>query len=233
MDDDAFILKWCASTLDLHKIRNTSFSSAEEVLNHPWDPEVRFVLTDMRMTGMNGAELCKRLRKVAAPEVKFYVLTAQALPEEREKLLSLGFDGILMKPFHSNELLDLLESASPETNAIRADLDLSQLHEMAFGDETMIREVLEQFVKDSRYDLDKFQFLSEAKAYNDVMEIAHRLAGRTGQIGARDISARFRMIETSIRDKNERPSQDDLFELVQNARQLVEQVDEKIVSYSI
>ncbi|CAG4989649.1 Sensor histidine kinase RcsC [Dyadobacter sp. CECT 9275] len=233
VDDDAFILKWCASVLDLHNIRNTCFSSAEEALNHPWDPEVRYVLTDMRMTGMNGAELCKRLRKVASPKVKFHVLTAQALPEEREKLLSLGFDGILMKPFHSNELLDLLDSSFPVVNKVREDLDLSQLHEMAFGDEAMIKEVLEQFVKDSRNDLDKIQFLSEAKAYNDVMELAHRLAGRIGQVGARDISTRFRMVETTIRDKNERPSQDDLYLLIQDARQLVEQVDEKIISYSI
>jgi CheY-like chemotaxis protein len=61
----------------------------------------------MRMSGMNGAELCKRLRKSTPDGVKFFVLTAQALPEERENLLSLGFDGYLMKPFHSTELLEL------------------------------------------------------------------------------------------------------------------------------
>jgi PleD family two-component response regulator len=67
VDDDAFILKWCSSVLELNGIPHTSFSSAEEVLSRPWDNQVKFVLTDMRMSGMNGAELCKRLRK-STPE---------------------------------------------------------------------------------------------------------------------------------------------------------------------
>jgi signal transduction histidine kinase len=40
VDDDAFILKWCSSVLELNGIPHTSFSSAEEVLSRPWDKEV-------------------------------------------------------------------------------------------------------------------------------------------------------------------------------------------------
>ena len=233
VDDDAFILKWCASVLDLHGIKNSSFSSAEETLNNPWDPEVKYVLTDLRMPGMNGAEMCKRLRKVVPPDVKFFVLTAQALPEEREKLMEMGFDGILMKPFHSNELLDILEVNSVERISEPASLDLSSLQEMTFGDEGMIREVLEQFVKDSQHDIVALKDSMDRKDENGVMELSHKLAGRTGQIGAKDVSARFRHMEMAIKNNAHKPQDTEILELTGMLEGLIITVEEKIYSYSI
>ncbi|MBE9465202.1 ATP-binding protein [Dyadobacter subterraneus] len=246
VDDDAFILKWCASVLESHHIAHECFSSAEEVLAREWDNEVTVVLTDMRMPGLNGAELCQRLRKVAAKSVKIYVLTAQALPEEQSNLLEMGFDGILMKPFHANEILDLLQANSdnqpvkipvnpPVVSAekLSSAPDFSVLEEMTFGDESLLKEILEQFVKDTRTDL---SHLKDSISNNDVetiTEIAHRLSGRIGQIGAPEISVQFRKIEVSLRENPESISASELNETVAEADLLIEQIDEKILSYSI
>lgn len=249
VDDDAFILKWCSSVLEMNGIPHTAFSSAEEVLSRPWNDEVKFVLTDMRMSGMNGAELVKRLRKSAPDDVKFFVLTAQALPEERKKLLGMGFDGYLMKPFHSRDLLELLEASSaPEIAqppvapaegnmedqvAHNLDFDFSMLTEMTFGDESLLREILDQFVKDSRSDIDSLRHHIAAGELDHAQELMHRMAGRTGQIGARDLSARFRNLEIALRENPLEVSEKEMTQVVNDAASVVEQVEEKALSYSI
>ncbi|MCF2486548.1 hybrid sensor histidine kinase/response regulator [Dyadobacter sp. CY347] len=241
VDDDAFILKWCSSVLEMNGIPHTCFSSAEEVLSRPWDPQVRFVLTDMRMPGMNGAELCKRLRQSASDSTKFFVLTAQALPEERKGLLGMGFDGYLMKPFHSNELLELLEASSPiaevpEQIAIsnpETALDFTSLNEMTFGDESLLREILEQFVKDSRKDVSDLDLYIQNSEFDKAQELMHRLAGRTGQIGARELSAKFRHFEIALSEDPSQISITEMQQVVKSAAIVVEQVEERALAYSI
>lgn len=251
VDDDAFILKWCSSVLEMNGIPHTAFSSAEEVLNRPWDNQVKFILTDMRMSGMNGAELVKRLRKSAPEDVRFFVLTAQALPEERKKLLSMGFDGYLMKPFHSKDLLELLESSSAtddepaeaplvheapsvaEQPAHNLEFDFSMLNEMTFGDESLLREILDQFVKDSRSDIEALRMHIAAQELDHVQELMHRMAGRTGQIGARDLSARFRHQEIMLRENPSAAREKEMTQVVNDAASVIEQVEEKALSYSM
>jgi CheY-like chemotaxis protein len=220
-------------------------------LSRPWNDDVKFVLTDMRMSGMNGAELVKRLRKSAPDDVKFFVLTAQALPEERKKLLGMGFDGYLMKPFHSRDLLELLESSSaPEeipqlavesidntgnndNAAHNLDFDFSMLTEMTFGDESLLREILDQFVKDSRTDIDSLRHHIAANEPDHAQELMHRMAGRTGQIGARDLSARFRNLEIALRENPSGVSEKEMTQVVNDAASVIEHVEEKALSYSI
>jgi signal transduction histidine kinase/CheY-like chemotaxis protein len=239
VDDDAFILKWCSSVLEMNGIPHTSFSSAEEVLNRPWDNQVKYLLTDMRMSGMNGAELCKRLRKSAPEDVKFFVLTAQALPEERKNLLSMGFDGYLMKPFHSKELLELLESCSSpigpsvQIPAHNLDFDFSMLNEMTFGDESLLREILEQFAKDSRQDITSLRSYVANGEADHAHELMHRMAGRTGQIGAKDLSARFRALEIGLRENPSEVSGDEISQVLTDAASVIDQVEERALSYSI
>lgn len=237
VDDDAFILKWCSSVLDMHKIKHQCFSSAEEVLDHPWDDEVRFVLTDMRMQGMTGAELCNQLRARGTQHVKYYVLTAQALPEERSVMLNMGFDGILMKPFHANQLMELLEksSAPKPTKQPKStvSLDFSALEQMTFGDEAILREILELFTQDSRKDLSTLQKLLDNDQIQDMHEIMHRMAGRSGQIGAKDISAQFRQYEVAIRDGKKEIAPTEIEAIITKASLVIDQVEEKIHSYSI
>ncbi|MCE7041926.1 ATP-binding protein [Dyadobacter sp. CY312] len=232
VDDDTFILKWCSSVLDMYQVEHECFSSPEEVLNQPWDDDVKFVLTDMRMPGMNGAELCARLRETASADVKFYVLTAQALPEERSKLLGMGFDGILMKPFHSNQLLELLEKSTVKKQPDSPALDLSVLSAMTFGDDTMMREILEIFVKDSREDITKLKEMLDNSEIPEMHELMHRMAGRTGQIGAREVSASFRFYEIAIRDGKEISARE-ISELITQAASVIDQVEEKALSYSM
>ena len=111
--------------------------------------------------------------------------------------------------------------------------DFSVLEEMTFGDEALLKEILEQFVKDTRNDLSELKDSISNNDTGNITEIAHRLSGRIGQIGASEISTQFRKIEVSLRENPESISASELNETVAEADILMEQIDEKILSYSI
>ena len=62
------------------------------------------IVLDVLMPGMNGLEVCRRLRSqgIAAP---ILMLTARGEPDQRVEGLDVGADDYLAKPYHFPELL--------------------------------------------------------------------------------------------------------------------------------
>ena len=67
------------------------------------------VLLDISMPEMDGEEVCRRIRastKWAGLRVVAY--TAHAMESERQRIMSAGFDSILIKPISANDLIQAL-----------------------------------------------------------------------------------------------------------------------------
>jgi CheY-like chemotaxis protein len=76
-------------------------------LHQRWHPHL--VLMDMRMPVMDGYEASQRIKASAGGKATIIVaLTASALEEEREAILSAGCDDYVRKPFHDADLLATL-----------------------------------------------------------------------------------------------------------------------------
>ena len=63
-------------------------------------PDLDLVLMDMQMPVMDGPEAVRRIRSMNGPVAKLPIiaLTADAMPEHRERYLAAGLDAILTKP---------------------------------------------------------------------------------------------------------------------------------------
>jgi signal transduction histidine kinase/FixJ family two-component response regulator len=197
VDDDRFILDLCSMILKERGIPHQCFISPAEVLKTDWDEEVKYILTDMRMPEMSGTELCLALKKYIPNDVKVIALTAQVLPEEREQVLASGFDGLLMKPFREEQLLALFENElllAPDEH----DFDRSMLEKMTFGDQERLSEIMKQFAGDSLNDREELMQALEVNDKDKTSLIVHRIAGRTAQVGAKDLAAEFRKMELSL-----------------------------------
>jgi len=199
VDDDRFILDLCSMILKSRGINHQCFISPIEVLDTKWDDEVKYILSDMRMPEMSGTELCLALKKYIPDDVKVIALTAQVLPEEREKVLASGFDGLLMKPFREEQLLALFENDALLSAPINEKVfDTNALEKMTFGDQAQLSKIIKQFAADTLNDKDE---LTAALTQNDKEKaslIVHRIAGRTAQIGAKDLAAEFRKMELML-----------------------------------
>jgi len=72
-----------------------------------WEPQVVFM--DMRMPVMDGYEATRRIK--ATPQGKSTVIvavSASAFEEDRDRILSIGCDDFLRKPFEQQQVFDIL-----------------------------------------------------------------------------------------------------------------------------
>jgi signal transduction histidine kinase/CheY-like chemotaxis protein len=118
VDDDQLILDLCEIIFERNNISYRCFNSPKALLEATPVPELGFILMDLRMPELSGTELFQALKPKLDPKVRFYAVTAQVLPEEREQLLQLGFDGVVMKPFKEQELLSIFTDNSASTDRI-------------------------------------------------------------------------------------------------------------------
>jgi FixJ family two-component response regulator/anti-sigma regulatory factor (Ser/Thr protein kinase) len=204
VDDDGFILELCSSIFEKNNIDHKCFGDPMALLKEAPDEKLSCVLVDMRMPGLNGAELCSILRKKLPAGMYIFALTAEALPWEQENVMRLGFDGLLMKPFKEAELLDLIYSTVDEqlTTAPEQSPDLEAVTEMAFGDSSRILMILNQFVSDSLSDSEQIRASISAGNIEDSLLLLHRIAGRVAQIGSSELAGEFRLAEINLGDSN-------------------------------
>lgn len=85
----------------------------------------QLILVDLRLPGMGGAEICKRLRADGA-STPIIVLSAVDQEIDKVLLLEMGADDYVVKPFGSRELLARIRALLRRTTA-----DTKVLH---FGD---------------------------------------------------------------------------------------------------
>ncbi len=78
-----------------------------------WRP--RLILMDLRMPVMDGREAARRIRAEeegcrSSEATLIVALTASSFEEQREEILTLGFDDFMRKPFREDELLRMMAS---------------------------------------------------------------------------------------------------------------------------
>lgn len=85
--------------------------NAEEALNIIEATDIDLAILDVMMPGMNGYELCRRLKGIASRRF-FPVILVTALNELSDKIAGLeaGADDFLSKPFHTIELITKIKS---------------------------------------------------------------------------------------------------------------------------
>ncbi|WP_431293760.1 response regulator [Pedobacter sp. P26] len=182
-----------------NKIPYRSFTQVADILNAEPDQDLKYVLVDMRMPEMTGFELCHLLKKKLPQNIKFYAITAQVLPEEREMVLSEGFDGLIMKPFRAVDILSIFDKT--EVLTAQPEFDFSSIEKMTFGDQEMLEKILNRFKQDSIDDAAELKKHLDENEQDKSRLLVHRLAGRTAQMGSKTLANAFRTLEIEIAEK--------------------------------
>jgi FixJ family two-component response regulator len=110
VDDDQAVRESTEALLKSNGFAVQSFASAVEFLASPsWDKTNCLVL-DVRMPGMSGLELQRRLA-VAHRSVAIVFISAQGYAEARDEALRAGAGDFLKKPFSEEALLQAIRKA--------------------------------------------------------------------------------------------------------------------------
>jgi len=114
VDDDASVRESMSSLLRSLGHAVKEFGSAEELVASAALDETDCVITDVRMPGMSGLELQRRLA-ISHPRLPVILMTAHASDEEvRLRALKDGAVAYLSKPLDEETLLSAVETAIHE-----------------------------------------------------------------------------------------------------------------------
>ena len=95
-------------------------SDGVAALAHVRDEPPDLVILDVMLPGLDGLEVCRRLRADSTADLPILMLTARDATADRVRGLDMGADDYLVKPFAYEELLArvraLLRRRSPETH---------------------------------------------------------------------------------------------------------------------
>lgn len=128
VEDEDRIRQFLQRGLTFEGYRVETAADGQEALELARDEPPDLVLLDIMLPGIDGIEVCRRLR--AASEVPILMLTAKEAIEDRVAGLDAGADDYLVKPFAFDELLArvraLLRRAQPSQPQVYrfADLEL-------------------------------------------------------------------------------------------------------------
>lgn len=109
VDDDASVRSSTRRLLRSSGLRAEAFASAEEFLGSNQLDQTGCLLLDVRMAGMDGLELQRRLAEIGQ-RIPIIFLSARASQEEESRALRAGAADFLRKPVSKDVLLSALHA---------------------------------------------------------------------------------------------------------------------------
>ena len=108
VEDDAAVRRTIARTLTGAGIYVEEFSSAEDLFDGSSSSRVGCILTDLRLPGMSGLDLLRRLKKERNPSAVIMISGYGDIPTAVEAVKHGAFD-FLQKPFRKDDLLRVVD----------------------------------------------------------------------------------------------------------------------------
>ncbi|QLC77578.1 response regulator [Pseudomonas sp. LPB0260] len=167
------------------------------------------ILLDVQLPGMDGVELCQRIRQDALGlnrDTPVFAFTASLQPAMVQGYLAAGMLGVIAKPIQLPALRQALaglhtRSAPAEADEALLDRHVLRAHGEALGVGKLAR--LLQLLQDNLQQ--QGDGLLEAQRTLDYPEItrrAHRLAGASESLGGRQLAQLLRHIEVAGEDQD-------------------------------
>ena len=82
-----------------------SVSSGAQALAQLAAQRFDIVILDLRMPGMSGEQVCRAIRdQLRLTDLPVIAYTAHSMPEEKDRMLAIGFSGLMTKPISFSDV---------------------------------------------------------------------------------------------------------------------------------
>lgn len=115
VDDDDPLRSALESILRASNYAIDSYASAEAFLESPSRKDIQCLILDVRLPGMSGIELQRRLRN-AGDHLPILFISAHGDEFVRQNVMNDGAAGFLSKPVRSRVLLEHIRTVLAESN---------------------------------------------------------------------------------------------------------------------
>lgn len=111
-DDDPLMIKSLQVMLGAAGFQVVAVTDGAAALQHVRKSPPRVALLDVMMPRLDGLEVCRAIKSdPALAAVMVFLLTARAMPRERQQGIAAGADDYITKPFAKADLLSRLRTA--------------------------------------------------------------------------------------------------------------------------
>jgi len=149
VDDEVQIIQEMSDYLLHHGFSCETATNAEDVfLKINSDPLIAIILTDVRMPGMNGIDMLKKIKSQLPPdrELETIVITGHAGRDEAIEALQIGALDFLIKPISLKHLGHVTGRAVSLINAKRAEKYYNHALETALDEQRKLNKMQQEFV---------------------------------------------------------------------------------------
>ncbi|MCP5104338.1 MAG: response regulator [bacterium] len=202
--------------------------SGEDAVKAVQKTQYDLVLMDCQMPGMDGYEATRKIRKFeastlrpAARHLPIIALTAHAMKGDKEKCEAAGMDDYISKPVSPQKVADMIEkwlekTTTPEPGTGKETVirdmadeleifDRESLMERLMGDESLIKRVIDTFIKDIGGLLGQLKEALDRGDAEDIRMKAHSIKGAAANVCASD----FRDIAYKLEEAGEAGDMDE------------------------
>jgi len=118
VDDEEELVSALAERLNLRGFQAKGVTNGSHALAYLKDTPCDVVLLDVKMPGLGGLEVIKRIKE-DQPAVQVILLTGHSSSQDAERGMQLGAFDYLMKPVRIDELVRVLHAAGARAAATR------------------------------------------------------------------------------------------------------------------
>lgn len=165
VDDEKRIRDLIVMYLKKEGYEVTDFDNADKAYEFLQNNEVDLLVLDIIMRGMNGLDLCKKVRMTS--EVPIIFVSARSEELDRILGLELGADDYLAKPFSVRELVVRIKNILRRTNAVvqKKEDNVLSVEDLKIFIEQRIVKVGEEEVALTTKEYEVLKYLVENKGY--------------------------------------------------------------------
>jgi FixJ family two-component response regulator len=165
VDDEKNIRMTLSMTLESMSFQIQTAVNGEEALEKLLANEFWLILLDLKMPGMDGIEVLRRVSK-KYPKIRVIIITAHGTIESAVEAMKLGAVDFIQKPFTANEIRELVNKV-----AVRETLDESKAE-----DYQSLIEICKRHITDRHIDLAR-ETAQKAIAKDPAKPEAYNLLG--------------------------------------------------------
>lgn len=196
VEDNAVNQQLVTRLLEKRGHRVTVASDGREALARLRNSRFDLALMDVQMPVMDGFKATAAIRqreRTTGSHLPIIAMTAHAMEGDRDRCLAAGMDAYISKPVRGDELITLVEETghpkqvergAPIERTAAEVFDRSEAVRRLQGDETLLTELAELFLKEFPSQLADIRDAMAMGDFAGVERAAHSIKGSIGNFGA-------------------------------------------------